>query len=115
MEDLLKKSVRLDVILVFVIAAALTVGHKFRFASGILISAAWSITNFILLMKILEIALLHKSRKKLSLILVAKFPVLYLIGFWILSSKLFPVYSLLAGLGSILLAVGVVGIWPKHT
>jgi len=114
MDVLLKKSLTLTVILVLAIAVALTLVHKWRFACGFLVSAAWSITNFLLLIKILEIATLHKSRGKFSLILLIKFPLLYLIGFLILTAKFFPVFSLLAGLGSILLVIGVIGIWPRR-
>ncbi len=115
MEDLLRKSIKLTVILVLAIAAALAIMHQVRFALGLLVSASWSIINFALLIKILEIAMLHKPRNKLFLILMIKFPLLYLIGFLILASKFFPAYSLLAGLGSILFMVGVIAVCPKHT
>jgi hypothetical protein len=115
MDIILKKSVRLTIALVLIIAVVLAFMRQWRFNAGFLVSAAWSITNFLVLIKILEIALLRKSREKLFLILAIKYPLLYLIGFLILTSKLFPVNSLLLGLGSMLIVVGAMGIWPKHT
>ncbi len=114
MDDSFKKPVKLAVILVLVVAIGFTLMRQWRFALGLLVSVAWSVTNFLLLINILKIAMLHKSKEKLSLILLIKFPLLYLIGFLILTSKFFPVLSLLLGVGSILLAVGVINVWPKH-
>jgi len=114
MDNLLRKSVKLTVILVLIIALALILAHQWKFAFGLLAGSILSIINFLLLIKILEIAILHKSRERLPLILLIKFPFLYLIGFLILSSKLFPVYSLIAGLGTFLLAAGVISVWPKR-
>jgi len=115
MNDTLKKSIKLTVILVLVTALVLALTEKSRFALGLVVSSAWSIINFVLLIKILEIAILHRNKEKLAFILLIKFPFLYLIGFFILTSKFFPAYSLLLGLGSILLIIGGNAIWPKHT
>jgi len=114
MDNLVRKSVKLTVLLVLAAVIVLIFTRQWRFASGILVSSVWSATNFLLLIKILEIALLYKKRENLALILLIKFPLLYLIGFLILASKLFPVYSLFAGSGSILLATGVISVWPKR-
>jgi uncharacterized membrane protein len=115
MDIVLKKSVRLTVLLVLIIAVVLAFMRQGKFALGFLVSAAWAITNFLLLMKILDIALLRRSREKLFLMLAIKFPLLYLTGFLIITCKFFPVNSLLLGLGSMLFLVGAMGVWPKHT
>jgi len=88
-------------------------GDSWRFVLGFLIGAAWSATNLFFLIKLLKIAVLRGSKVKLSLILLVKFPVLYLIGLLILISRFFPTLSLLAGLAFSLLAAGLINIWPK--
>lgn len=115
MDDLLRRSVRLTIILIAIICVILAGMRQWRFAAGLLVAACWSITNFFLIIKLLKIAVLQQSKAKLSAILLVKFPVLYSIGFFILTSKFFPVSSLLAGLVSVLLVMGAINIWPKRT
>jgi hypothetical protein len=80
-----------------------------------LIGAAWSAINFLLIFAILRISILEEPKTKLGAILLIKFPVLYLAGFLILSSGLFPISGIMAGLTSVLLLVGAVKLWPKRT
>ncbi len=114
MSDTLKKSIKLTIMIVLAAAMVLALMHRFNFALGLAAGSAWSIINFVLLIKILEIAILHRDKEKLTLILLIKFPLLYLVGFFILTSKFFPAYSLLLGLGSILLIIGGNAVWPKR-
>ncbi len=86
-----------------------------RWTLGFLVAGLWVITNFILMVKLLKIAALQKSRRNLYIILILKFPVLYLLGFAILISKIFPISSLLAGLAAGLVITGIVRLWPKRT
>ena len=79
----------------------LVIFGRYRWAFGLLVGAGWSIANFLLLVNVLKIALLQKSKAKLTAVLMLKFPVLYLAGFAILIKKIFPVWSLLSGLASI--------------
>lgn len=81
---------------------------------GFLVAGLWVVTNFILMVKLLKIAALQKSRRNLYIILILKFPVLYLLGFAILISKVFPISSLLAGLAIGLVITGIVRLWPKR-
>ena len=85
-----------------------------RFTLGFLLAGAWVTTNFILMVKLLKIAALQKSRRNLYIILILKFPVLYLLGFAMLISKIFPIASLLAGLAVGLVITGAVRLWPKR-
>jgi len=87
--------------------------EKFQFTAGVLIGAAWAFVNFLLFIDILKIAILKKSKEKLFLVLMLKFPVLYLAGFLILISGCFPVWSLLSGFTIVLFYKGVISIWPK--
>ena len=91
------------------------VSEALRWLLGFLTAALWASINFFLTIKLLKVATLKESKKKLYLILAVKFPALYLIGFLILVSKFFPPLSLLAGLVTILAVTGVAGLWPKRT
>ena len=80
---------------------------------GFLTGAAWSAVNFWLIIAILKIALLLKDKRRLSLLLLVKFPLLYTLGFFILYSRFFPVYSVLAGASLIFIVIGAVKVCRK--
>lgn len=75
--------------------------------------AVWSAANVYLTRHIIKIALLQGDKKRLALMLLVKFPVLYVGGFFILISGFFPLSSILLGLPVIFLVMGTVKIWPK--
>ena len=83
--------------------------------AGLTMAAIWSVVNFSLVIRILKIAVLKEPKTNLRRILMIKFPVLYLAGFWILNSRIFPTASILTGMGLALLLIGVVTVWPKQT
>ncbi len=85
----------------------------FRWAVGFLTGVAWAIVNFLLIINILKIALLQKDKGKLFVMLLVKFPVLYLIGFLLVVSRLFPVLSLVTGASLGLVAIGVMRLCLK--
>jgi hypothetical protein len=114
MRALLIRSIKINTVLVLVIASICLMQAKFSFCVGILVGAAWSTLNFILTINLLEMALLNKPKDKLLLLLLIKFPLLYLLGFYILINKFFPVLSLLLGISTILLVLGVLSICMKH-
>ncbi len=114
MDEALKRAINLIALAVAVASVALIAANRLSWATGLLVSTAWSIINFLLLTNIFGIAMLQKSRKVLLAVLLIKFPVLYLIGYLILASKLFPLSSILTGLITLII-LGVVTIWPKQT
>ena len=114
MDLLLKRALKVSLILTVIIAIGLAASGQRRFAAGILVGAAWSMVNFLLLINLLQIALLKKPDSRLTVFLLIKFPVLYLIGFLILSRKFFPSLSLLLGLSLVLLVAGALNLWPKR-
>ena len=83
--------------------------------AGLTIAAIWSVVNFSLVIKILKIAILREPKTNLQRILMIKFPVLYLAGFWILNSRIFPTASIITGMGLALVLIGVVTVWPKQS
>ena len=109
----LNRSVNISVILVFGLVLIFVVRRQLSFGAGILVGASWLMANFLLTINLLEIAILRRANTKLFLLLLIKFPVLYLLGFLITFWKLFPVPSLLTGMSLIIVVLGVSGIWPS--
>ena len=95
-------------------AVVLLLRQEIAWASGLMIGVIWSVFNYSLTLNLFEIALLRKDPKRMGRMLMIKFPVLYLAGFFILQSRLFPVMSILTGIGLALLVIGIVNIWPKR-
>ncbi len=87
---------------------------KAIWALGFLVGAGWSAANLLLISGILKISILQKSGKALSALLLIKFPVLYLLGFMILNFGFFPVSSILVGLITVPVVMGVYKLCPKR-
>jgi len=113
MDQALKKAINLIALAAAIASVALIAANRLSWATGLLVATAWSMINFLLLTNILGIAILQQPRKKLLGILLIKFPVLYLIGYLILVSKLFPISSILTGLVTLII-LGAVTIWPRR-
>ncbi len=113
MEDFIKKSVIWTAACVVLAALILGCLHRASWGMGLVVSAAWSIANFLLTIYLIKIAILEKNKKRLSLVLGIKFPVLYLFGFWLLSSRFFPTLSLIAGQSLVFFVMGVIKLCPK--
>lgn len=84
-------------------------------AAGLTMAAIWSVVNFSLVIRIIKIAVLKEPKTNLWRILMIKFPALYLAGFWILNSRIFPTASILTGMGLAIILIGVVTVWPKQS
>jgi hypothetical protein len=82
--------------------------------TGLTVAAIWSVVNFSIVIRILKIAVLKEAKTNLRRILMIKFPALYLSGFWILNSRIFPTASILTGMGLAIVLIGVVTVWPKQ-
>ena len=85
-----------------------------KWVLGFMVGAAWSAANLYFTVNILKISVLKKDQAKLSALLLLKFPVLYLAGFLILISKIFPVDSLLTGLTIVIIIIGIRRICMKR-
>lgn len=114
MEDFVKRSVRITALIVIIAAIALIFSRRALWGAGLIVGAAWSVINFLLIVNILKVSVLEKPGSKLFAILLAKFPLLYLAGFFILNLKIFPIESLLTGLVSIFLGMGVLKLCQKR-
>lgn len=109
-----KKVLKYSYIAGAVISAFFIVRKELTWASGLMVGVIWSVANFTLTMNLFEIVLLQKDRKRITRMLLIKFPVLYLAGYLILTSKLFAIGGILTGIGITLLIIGAVTAWPKR-
>ncbi|MCX5678162.1 MAG: hypothetical protein NTY76_03530 [Candidatus Omnitrophica bacterium] len=94
--------------------AMLLFRNEIDWAAGLMAGILWCVINYSLTVSLFEMALLQKEPKRITRALIIKFPVLYIGGFFILKYKLFPVMSLLTGIGLTLLIIGIMNIWPKR-
>lgn len=113
MSELFKRSIRLTTILILITLILLIAINKSRWGFGIVVGALWSVINLSLTINIIEIAVLKRTSSKLRLYLLIKFPLLYLTGGLILIYRVFPVESLIVGLFSVFIAMGIVKLCPK--
>lgn len=114
MNDAVRKIMKFSYLAGALIAGILLLRKEVGWASGLMIGIIWSVINFSLTINLFEIALLRKDPKRMTRMLMIKFPVLYLAGFFILTSKLFPLMSIVTGIGLALFIIGIVHIWPKQ-
>lgn len=85
-----------------------TVYYNFRFGAGILVGAIWGSLNLYFLTNLItEIFSPGKEvrKGKVILIVLVKFPLLYLIGYVLLIIKYFPAISLVSGFTLIFLVM----------
>jgi len=85
-----------------------TVYYNFRFGAGILVGTIWGCLNLYFLTNLItQIFSPDKEvrKGKVILIVLVKFPLLYLIGYVLLVIKYFPAVSLLSGFTLIFLVM----------
>ena len=114
MDIVVRRSLQVTALLAVVTALMLILCKKILWAEGFFIGASWSTLNFLLTLRLLKAILLGRDKGKLFIMCLVKFPVLYLIGFLILISKFFPVYSLFAGVPLILVVTGATKLCLKQ-
>jgi len=108
------RTVKFSIYIIMTGALALLLSHRTMWAFGLLIGATWSMANLLFTINILKISVLQKDPARLSALILLKFPALYIIGFFIISSKIFPAASLLTGLTAVLLIAGITELWLKR-
>ncbi len=96
----------------FLAAGALGLLASWLWACGILIGYFWIFLNSYFLFQLLEMSFTPgpKRKNRVLLLSVIKFPVLYIAGFFILTTRVFPVAAVLLGLTLFLLAFFLVWI-----
>lgn len=84
-------------------------------AVGILTGLAWMLVNLVLMNNLFKVAFLKGSKKKLILLLLIKFPLLYAVLLAVLLSKKFPIAAILVGMPLAFIAQRIARICRKRT
>lgn len=113
MDNFVRRLIKLALISSIAISIILALMGKFIFLGGFLTGTAWSMINFILVINILKAVLLQKDKKQISVMLLIKFPVLYLSALLILVWNIFPVFSMLLGITLVFVIIGALRLWPR--
>ena len=113
LKNFLIKSAKFAIIISLIVLVVLAILNRWLWGLGLLTGTIWSILNLYATLGLIEIAILKRNKTHLVLLILVKFPVLYLLGYIILVSKIFPVSSLLVGLVPIFIGIGAVKLWPR--
>ena len=97
----------------FIVSLVLFLLKGWAWASGTMVAGLWVFLNSYFLYQLLEISVHPKpgQNQKILLLSIVKFPVLYLIGFFILRTRVFPVYGVLTGLT--LYFAAILAVWAR--
>ena len=114
MERLAKRLIVITAAVSAVATLILFVWQGISWSLGYLVGALWMTANLLLTFNLWKVLLLRQPKAKVPLVLFIKFPVLYMIAYFILVSKQFPAESLLTGLGMTLLTLGGLVVCPKQ-
>lgn len=82
---------------------------------GILTGLAWMSVNLLLLNKLFKVAYLKEPKKKLYLLILIKFPLLYAVLLAVLLSKKFPIAAILVGMPLAFIGQRIARICRKRT
>jgi hypothetical protein len=101
-----KKVSMIGLVLSAVASVVLGVLLSWRWSCGVLVGYFWVFLNSFFLFQLLGMSFTPGAKRKdrILILSILKFPVLYVAGFFILQSRVFPVLSILAGLTLFFLA-----------
>lgn len=79
-------------------------------AAAVMTGALWIFLNVYFLFRLIDMGMNARGGKKDKILVLSifKFPVLYVAGFFILKSRFFPVYGIVAGLTVFMAALVIV-------
>jgi hypothetical protein len=105
--EFINRVIKTSLVVSVIIFVCVTFYYDFKFGSGILVGTGWSCLNLYFLANLIKEALNPQKPKKtkVTLIILVKFPLLYLLGYLILRLNYFPVLSLLSGFTLIFLVI----------
>lgn len=111
-EDVIKATLAVS----FIAGAFLSFFIDLPSGLGVLAGAVWSCANLFFIKALLQsfIGVRNKNKITIGSILLIKFPLLYLIGYWLLNSNYLPAESLLIGFSLILLVVFAKILLKQH-
>ena len=99
--------------ILIVSGAALIINRDTAWAAGYALGVLWWMANLFFTVRILQTISDKSSSSRLRPLILIKFPVLYLVGAFILFSKAFPVMSIVLGSFSVFLIVTMVILWQN--
>jgi hypothetical protein len=107
--EFIYRTIKTSLILVLILFLFVSVYYNFKFALGIFVGCVWGCLNLYFLSNlIVETIKLEKvNRKKILLIVLMKFPLLYLLGYLLLKVKYFSAIALLAGFTLIFVVIAL--------
>jgi len=106
--EFIHRVIKTSLILAVLILLFVTVYYDFKFGAGVLAGSVWGCLNLYFLAQLItEIFSPGKEikKRKVVLITVVKFPLLYLAGFLLLKMNYFPPISLVCGFTLIFLVI----------
>jgi hypothetical protein len=97
--EFITRTIRTTAILALIAALALSVYSDWKFGVGLLIGTSWGLANLYFLKRLItEVISPGNARLNQTIVLMLlKFPLLYVGGYFLVSWEYFSVYSLLAG------------------
>ncbi len=97
--EFITRIIRTTAMVALLAALAVSVYYDWNFALGMLVGTLWGLTNlFLMKLLIREVISPRKTRMNQAVVLMlVKFPLLYVGGYLILAWGFFSAYSLLAG------------------
>ncbi|MFH1335529.1 MAG: ATP synthase subunit I [Candidatus Zixiibacteriota bacterium] len=106
--EFIHRVIKTSLVLAVLILLFVTVYYDFKFGAGILAGSAWGCLNLYFMTKLItEIFSPGKEVKKRKVVLIAvvKFPLLYLAGYLLFKMNYFPPISLVCGFTLIFLVI----------
>lgn len=97
--EFIHRVIKTSLIFAFLIFLFVTFYYRFDYSSGIFMGCLWGCLNLFFLTNLITVTtnLEGINRKKVLLLVLLKFPLLYLTGYFLLKIDYFPVTSLLVG------------------
>jgi len=97
--EFITRVVKTSVIVSLIQLPFVAIYFDYRYGLGILLGCLWGVVNlhFLRSVVVCYTKLSGRSKRQLLLLLLLKFPLLYLVGYLLLKSSLFPVLSLVVG------------------
>ena len=97
--EFIYRTIKTTLVLAVLVFVVVTIYFNFKTALGILVGAGCGCLNLYFLTNLIKEALSPEkpNKRKIALIALVKFPLLYLLGYFLLRLKYFSVVSLLSG------------------
>ncbi|KPJ48785.1 MAG: hypothetical protein AMJ41_04250 [candidate division Zixibacteria bacterium DG_27] len=97
--EFIARVIRTSVVVSLIQLPFVALYFDYRYSLGIVLGCLWGVVNLYFLRSVIVCytKLSQRSKRQLLLLLLLKFPLLYLVGYLLLEWSLFPVMSLVVG------------------